>query len=242
MNVIICDDDHIYREAMRRSIESWVVLHGLEDVVITRGFASTEDLLEAWHKGLTIHIAFLDIEIPGEMNGLELAKAIRKTNEQASIVFVTNYSEYAYDGYSVNALRYLRKPICDHAMYECLDIAYHQWEFAQKQFIYIDQKKQRFALPLQHILYIEAAAHHILIHTIGKDPIKIRGYIRDIMEKLSADMFVQCHRSYIVNILYARSISKNHIAIVGNRFIPIGQKYMDAVLNRFKQYYQGATL
>lgn len=242
MNVAICDDDSIYREALRSSIQSWSGLHQLHEVVLVRNFASSEDLLEAWQSGLTIDIAFLDIQIPGEISGLELAKVIRKTNEHASIVFVTNYSEYAYDGYSVNALRYLRKPICDSSLYECLDIAYHQWEFAQKQFIYIDQKKQKFVLPLQHILYIEAAAHHLLIHPVEKEPIVYRSYIRDMMEKLSADMFVQCHRSYIVNILYARSIFQNHIAIAGNHSIPIGQKYMDAVLNRFKQYYQGATL
>lgn len=242
MHVAICDDDRIYREALRTTIESWSHLRQLQDVILIRSFASSEDLLEAWQNGLTIDIAFLDIQIPGEMSGLELAKTIRKTNEQASIVFVTNYSEYAYDGYSVNALRYLRKPICDGLVYECLNIAYHQWEFAKEQFIYIDQTKQKIVLPLQHILYIEAAGHHLFIHPIGKEPIEIRSYIKDIMKKLSDEMFVQCHRSYIVNILYARSISKNHIVIAGNHSIPIGQKYMDSALNKFKQYYQGTTL
>lgn len=242
VNIVICDDDRIYREALRSSIQSWSNLHQLQDVVIVRNYASSEDLLEAWQSGLNIDIAFLDIQIPGEISGLELAKVIRKTNEYASIVFVTNYSEYAYDGYSVNALRYLQKPICDSSVYECLDIAYRQWKFTQKQFLYIDQKKQKFVLLLQHILYIEAAGHRLLIHTVEKDPVEYKGYIKDMMEKLSADMFVQCHRSYIVNILFARSISQNHIIIAGNHSIPIGRKYMDTLLNRFKQYYQGATL
>ena len=55
-------------------------------------------------------------------------------------------------------------------------------------------------------------------------------------------MFVRCHRSYIVNILYARSISKRHIVMAGDYTVPIGEKYMSNALERFKQYYQGVTL
>ena len=149
MNVIICDDDSCYREALRNTIHSWALLHQLRNTIIVRCFDSSEEIFNACKNGLTIDIAFLDIQIPGEMNGLELAKSIRSTNEQASIVFVTNYSEYACDGYSVNALRYLQKPICDSMVYECLDIAYRQWEFAKEQFIYVNINKQKIVLPFQ---------------------------------------------------------------------------------------------
>lgn len=242
MNVIICDDDSCYREALRNTIHSWALLHQLRNTIIVRCFDSSEEIFNACKNGLTIDIAFLDIQIPGEMNGLELAKSIRSTNEQASIVFVTNYSEYACDGYSVNALRYLQKPICDSMVYECLDIAYRQWEFAKEQFIYVNINKKKIVLPFQYILYIEASAHRLRIHRVGKETLEVRSYIKDIIEKLPDEMFVRCHRSYIVNILYARSISKRHIVMAGDYTVPIGEKYMSNALERFKQYYQGVTL
>lgn len=242
MNVVICEDDSCNRDALRDTINGWTALHQRQDMVLVRCFASSEDLLAAWRSGLAIDLAFLDIQIPGEMSGLEFAKTIRLTNEQTSIVFITNYSEYAYDGYSVNALRYLQKPVGEERVYECLDIAYRQWELAKEQFIYIGQKKQKLVFPFRNILYIEAAVHNLQIYCIDKEPISIRSHIKEFMERLAKEGFVLCHRSYIVNLLYARSITKNAITLVGDHHIPIGLKYRENVLERFKQYYQGAML
>ena len=113
MNVIICDDDGYYRNALNDSVHRWTDACRFALTVVTHCFFSTEELLKAWKNGLVMDVVFLDIQIPGELSGLALAKKIRETDSQIPIVFITNYAEFACDGYSVNALRYLKKPVDD---------------------------------------------------------------------------------------------------------------------------------
>ncbi len=113
---------------------------------VSQAFASSEELLYAWENVLEMDMLFLDIQIPGEMSGLEVAKAIRKVDSQICIAFTTSYSEYACEGYSVSALRYLRKPIADEQLFECLDIAYQQWVYRQDSSIFLDAQRRKLAL------------------------------------------------------------------------------------------------
>lgn len=242
MNIIICDDAEIYLNSLSNAVKNWAITRHLQDVVSEKRFTSTEDLLEAWQAGLTMDVLFLDIQIPGEMSGMQLAKTIREIDDHVIIVFVTNFSEYACEGYCVNALRYIQKPIHEEPVFECLDIAYHQWEFAQAESIVIETKKQTLVLPYRDILFIEAYAHYLTINRASQQPIQIRGRIADICRMLPQEVFIRCHRGFVVNLCYARSISKSCIILVGNHSIPIGEKYMQSAFEKFRQYYQGVLL
>lgn len=241
MNIIICDDDRCIQEAIAGAVERWSLECNLNHAVVTHCFSSTEDLWEAWQKGLTVDLAFLDIDIPGELSGLEIARRIRQTDNQVTIVFITNYSEYACDGYSVNALRYLRKPASDAQLFECLEIAYRQWDYAQASSIFMDIRK-KIILPYKQLLFIEAKAHYLTIYCIQRDPFDIRCRLSDMLEELPEKMFVQCHRSFVVNLLYVRSVSRTRRTLAGTRQIPIGAKYSESVFEKVKQYYQGMSV
>lgn len=242
MNIIICDDDRSYQEAIADAVVRWSLDRNLSSTVITRCFSSTEDLWEAWKHGLIVDLAFLDIEIPGELSGLEVSRLIRQTDSQTSIVFITNYSEYACDGYSVNALRYLRKPTSDMQLFECLDIAYRQWDYAQAASIFMDVRKQKIILPYKQLLFFEAKAHYLSIHCTQQEPFKIRCRLSDMLEKLPKRLFVQCHRGFVVNLLYVRNVSRTVLTLAGNKQIPVGSKYADSVFEKVKQYYQGMSI
>lgn len=209
--------------------------------MVQHTYASTEDLLYAWENGLEMDILFLDIQIPGEMSGLDLAKKIRKKDSQVCIVFTTNYSEYACEGYSVSALRYLRKPVRDEQIFECLDISYRQWRYARGSSVLIDTQKQKIILPCKQILFIEIQGHYLSVHPIEDAPIQIRGNITSLAEKLPPQMFVQCHRSYIINLLYVRNITKSEIMLAGSVPIPVGIRYAEKVFEAVRLFYQGGV-
>lgn len=242
MNIIICDDDACYQKEIADAIGRWSIERHLCDAVITRCFSSTEDLWESRQNGLEIDVAFLDIEIPGELSGLEIARLIRKTDSQTAIIFITNYSEYACEGYSVNALRYFKKPISIPQLFECLDIAYRQWDYAQESSIFIDKRKQKILLPYKHLLYIEARAHYLVIYRTNQEPIEIRCRISDIIEKLPDKLFIQCHRGFVVNMLYIRNASRTTLTLAGGHQIPVGSRYAEAMFEKLKQYCQGMTI
>ena len=79
MNVIVCDDTDFYVSVLKDHIKHWSVSRQHQNATITHCFSSSEDLLYAWQSGLTIDVLFLDIQIPGEMSGMDLAKAIRRS-------------------------------------------------------------------------------------------------------------------------------------------------------------------
>lgn len=243
MNVVVCDDERLCCDTVANAISAWAKEANAEHAIIVRCFSSSEDLAEALQNGLFADMLFLDIQIPGELSGLELARQLRAANSQAVIVFVTNYAEYACEGYSVDALRYLRKPIQQKQITECMNIAFRRWSLSRSENIVINTRKSVVSLRYQDILYIEIAAHNLRFHTINQiDALETRGRLLDVVASLPSELFVRCHRSFLVNLMYVRQLSTNTLMIAGATVIPLGRKYKASVADAFDQFYQGMSL
>lgn len=239
MNVVICDDERSCIDQVKRCVETWSMQYHHTDAVMIHSFQSSEDLYEQYEKGLSIDMLFLDIQIPSEMSGMDVAKLIHEQNEYIPIAFITNYSEYACDGYYVNALRYIIKPIQQKVIDECLDIAWNRWVLAQSESISIQMGKQAILLPIRDIIWVEASAHFIKIEAVGIAPLEVRAKLSDYYSMLPHGMFAQCHRGFIVNIKYVRRIQPNQITLAGGKVIPVGRKYAAGFFELFNQYNQG---
>ena len=236
MRITICDDEPFYMEAINASIGRWSMKHGVP--VHVRMCQSSEDLLSEIEKQIPDDVYFLDIQFPGEVTGLFLAQEIRKRNEHSIIVFTTNYEDYAIEGYKVNALRYLQKPIMDVQIYECLDIAYHQWALLHDTYLVFESGRMAHRIAYKSVYYVESKAHYIEIHTIGNNNvIEIRCKLNDFMEKLPDEMFKRCHRSYVVNQMYVQSIGRNEVVLTGQERLPISTKYREDLLNGFRSLF-----
>ena len=239
MNVLICDDERSCVEQIKQCIVTWSAKRHHTEAVMIHSFLSSEDLYEQYEKGLPIDMLFLDIQIPSEMSGMDVAKLIHEQNEYIPIAFITNYSEYACDGYYVNALRYIIKPIQQNVIDECLDIAWNRWVLAQSESISIHMGKQAIILPIRDIILIEARAHFIKIEAVGITPLEVRAKLSDYISRLPHGMFAQCHRGFIVNIKYVRRIQPNQITLAGGKTVPVGRKYASSFFESFTQYNQG---
>ena len=239
MNVIICDDELECRDAIAEAVTAWAERNNHSNAVMIRAFSSSEDLLDAWEKGLSIDMLFLDIQIPNEMDGMNIAKAIFQRDEQIPIAFVTNYSEYACEGYLVNALRYILKPVQQQAIDDCMRIAWNHWQLAQTESIRIETGKQVMLVPARNILCIESFKHDLIITTTSNETLTVRGPISRYENLLPAGLFGQCHKSHIVNIMYVRKLDKGAATLIDGKTIPIGRKYASDFLQLFNQYNQG---
>lgn len=193
----------------------------------------------AWEKGLQIDMLFMDIQIPHELDGLKTAKIIFEKNEYIPIAFITNYAEYACEGYLVNALRYILKPIRQQDIDDCMNIAWKRWGLAQAESIRIETGKQIEVIPVQHILLIESFSHQLVFTLASGKSVEARGTIIQYIGMLSPDLFGQCHKSYLVNIMYVPKINNNSILLSNGRTVPIGRKYAASFYRLFNQYYQG---
>lgn len=239
MTIVICDDEQQYCDSIAAAVMEWAEVNHHTDAVMIRTYLSSEDLLEAWERGLQIDMLFLDIQIPRELDGMEVANTIFQRDEYIPIAFVTNYSEYACEGYRVNALRYILKPVRQQAIDDCMDIAWHRWKLAQTESIRIDTEKQTVLLPVQDVICVEAYDHQLLIYSTSDTPLEVRGRISDYEKVLPSSLFARCHRSYIVNVRYVRKLQRDLLMLAGGKSIPIGRKYSSAFIRLFNQYYQG---
>lgn len=118
MRIVICEDELVYQVALRQAIHHWQRTTGYNDIEIA-SYNSSEELLEQFEQKMEVDLFFIDIQIPGELNGVELARKIRQTQLDVTIVFCTNYNEYVYEGYTVNALRFLKKPVIQDEVFFC---------------------------------------------------------------------------------------------------------------------------
>lgn len=183
-----------------------------------------------------VDLLFLDIQMP-ELNGLEFSHMVP---EDTRIVFTTAFGQYALDGYKVNALDYLLKPISYTDFLQSVNKAV-QW-FNRKRgtdneptdkpdFIYVKSDYKLIQISLKDILYIEGLKDYVKIHLEGESrPILSLTSLKALEEKLPTDRFIRVHRSYIVQKQKIKVIDKARI-VFGKEYIPVSESYKQELQN-----------
>lgn len=163
MRIAICDDDPNTIEQLSHYIHTWMEQEKLSLPEIAQ-FNGAESFLFHWSPTADFDLLFLDIAM-GNISGIELAKIIRKINQDISIVFITGSREHILEGYEVDALHYILKPISRNDCFKCLDRAQKKLTKAVEQSLIIETSKKVQRITYSDILYIESVAHYITLHS-----------------------------------------------------------------------------
>ncbi len=175
-----------------------------------------------------VDLLFLDIQMP-DINGIEFSKIINKKN--TAVIFTTAFSEYAVEGFNVDAIDYLLKPIeYDRflkAVYKAKEyLDYLSSQELQEGYIFVKSDYQMVKINLKDILYIEGLDDYIKIYLQHKSILTLMT-LKTIAQKLPPKEFLRVHRSYIVPITRIENISKSKIKIA-DKEIPIGISYSES--------------
>ena len=180
-----------------------------------------------------VELVFLDIQMP-ELNGLELSRMLP---ESTRVVFTTAFEQYAVDGYRINALDYLLKPISYPEFLEACNKALqwftlvHQTENQPEQeikSIFVKSEYKLLQINLDQIRYIEGLKDYVKIYTEDSPhPILSLMNMKAMEQMLPASRFIRVHRSFIVSKEKIREIDRNRI-VFGDVYIPIGDSYKQA--------------
>ena len=176
--------------------------------------------------GKDIDLLFLDIQMP-ELNGLEFSKMV---DMHTRIVFTTAFDRYAIDGYKVNALDYLLKPISYVDFLQAANKAVQWFELLQQpkeeiQSIFVKSEYKLVQIELSKILYIEGLKDYLKIYEEDSPkPILSLMSMKAMEELLPASRFMRVHRSYIVQKNKIRIIDRGRI-VFGKNYIPISDSY-----------------
>lgn len=230
MKLAFCDDDQNIVSVLRDYAESWANSTGI--AVECKGFRNSEDFLLAWTSSSMFDAIFLDIKME-RLSGIELAKVIRSISAEVSIVFITGYSEFALDGYSVDAASYLLKPVSRDAFHECMGRLTRRISHDQQKAFLVEKNGQTIKFRHSELLYFEVHSHMITVHTT-RGVIDFRARMSDIEEDLTPeDGFVRIHRSFLVNIKQVRVMDKASVVMENGVRLSIGRSYSREAYNEY---------
>lgn len=225
--IAICDDEQIEIEKLSAIVAAWSDQCGSPCEI--RSFASAEAFLFAYEDDKVYDILLLDVEMKG-ISGIELAKLIRADSNRAEIVFITSHFEFVGEGYEVDALHYLVKPISEAKLMEVLSKAAAKLS-VEPPYVVITCEGETIKLYESDILYIESFLHYLVIHTKGRE-YRIKESMASFEGKLSDDFF-RVHRSYLVSLKAITRISRTAVTVDDKIDIPVARGKYDAINRAF---------
>lgn len=230
LTIAICDDNEEQITALRRLLGEWA--ESKPFALVIDEYVSAESFLFSY-PDKPCDLLLLDIEMRA-LNGMALAKKLRANGDMLPIVFVTGYPEYMSEGYEVEALHYLLKPVDKDKLFSVLD-KYVKRRKSEKEILLQCGDTVVHSAP-DTIVYCEAMGKrsHIKLSD-GKTLVCDTG-ISGIREILT-DEFVSCHRSYVVNLRYVRSIGKDGLTLDGGESIPVSRRLYKEINEKFIGYY-----
>ncbi len=198
-----------------------------------KSYSSPLEFLEEYQN--EAELIFLDIRMPG-INGMDVAKEIRKKDSLVTIVFITSLQQYAINGYEVNAEDYILKPI-------------HYPEFKMKLFRIIKSVSSKdgsymtiilnsgiVKIPYSSIVFVETSFHNVLIHDYDGATHKKHISMKEAEEELSAPNFLRINSSYLVNLDYCREIDHDSMILFDGTSLKISRPRITDVIGAFARY------
>lgn len=237
MKIAIVEDEREHRELIKKYIEDACESKSIRYQIFE--FESGEQFLFE-NEDINADVAFLDIQMPG-ISGVELARKLRENNNDISIVFATGIDDYIEEGYELEAIHYLKKPIDKGKVSLCMDRIHKKSD--DSRYILIDTNDGKYKMNLKEIVSVEARAHNTMI-TINKgdsyETVESVSSLGEMEQKLvSAAGFQKTHRSYLVNLLYVKNITKTDVIMDNGSVIPLSRRMYKEVNENFIRYFIG---
>lgn len=179
-----------------------------------------------------VDLLFVDINMP-DLNGMDFVKSLE---QKLPVIFTTAYSEFAFEGFQVDALDYLLKPISYALFLKSANKAKAWFDLNQKvpetppqmqDYLFVKAEHRLIRIYLADIKYIEGSNEYIIIHLLKDKPVTTLMRMKNIESELPENLFMRVHRSFIVNLTQVKVIERNRIIFDEKIYIPIGEQYKD---------------
>lgn len=183
----------------------------------------------------TVDLVFVDISMP-DLNGIDFAKSLSK---QIKIIFITAHSEFAYEGFQIDAADYLLKPISFTDFLRSVNKVNERYfrqnsslpEIHQsRDYLFIKSEYRIIRINFKDIKYIESKREYVKIYLEGNEPIKSLMSMKKMEETLPENIFMRVHRSFIVNLDKITIVERNRIVFDNKVYIPISENYGEKFL------------
>lgn len=229
--IAICEDNTAHAEYAAALVKDW----GERNMHIVRisSFENAESFWFQYAEDKSFDILLLDVEM-GKMSGVELAKRIRQQNREVQIIFITGYMDYIAEGYDVEALHYLLKPVSKEKLESVLNRAALRVK-NQERSILLHAGDEMIRIPLYEIRYLEVQKNYVTIH--AKENYEVKMPLRELEKELD-DSFFKTGRSWWVNLRYVMRTAKNEVVLKDGAQIPLSRGLYDKINHTIIEYFQ----
>ena len=222
--IVICDDCPADSSYVSAFVREWAELNGHE-IEMTL-FDSAEKFLSFYEEGGRSDLLLLDIEMPG-MDGVTLARKLRKYNETMQIVFVTGYSDYISEGYDVSALHYLMKPVKKEKLHEVLSRAADRIQ-KNERMLTLEVSGELVRVPVHEISYLDVSQNYVTVH--AKKEYTVKRALAEFDKELD-ERFFRAGRACIINLTMVQRVTKTEVYLTGGIAVPL-PRGMDKQISR----------
>ncbi len=222
VKIAVCDDSESDRKYISGLVHQWAVKTGRTVHITT--FSSAENFLFCYSEEKDYDILLLDIEMGG-IDGVAMAKRIRRENDTVQIVFITGYSDYISEGYEVAALHYLMKPVKEDKLFSVLDRAVVKL-IKNERVLNIKSGGEMIRIPVYQIRYADVYGNYVTIHAAEDFTVKMT---LGELEKDLDDRFYRVSRSVVVNLTFISRVTKREIKLNDGTSVPLPRGAFDGV-------------
>lgn len=215
--VAIVDDSETDAEYVGSLLKAWA--QDRQTNVHAERFVSAENFLFRYADEKAWDVLLLDIEM-GAMDGVQLAKKLRQTNQTVQLVFITGFPDFMAEGYEVSALHYLMKPVRREKLFAVLDKAAENLRKQEKR-LRVAFDRQTELIPLSQITYIEAQKQYVVVHTQAGE-YRMKATLADTEKELD-EYFLKCQRSFLVNLRHVLRIGRDCVELKNGTQVPISR-------------------
>lgn len=225
MQIAVCDD------CMEDVLSLKKFLEGHEVSV----YSDADSLLaDIDNKRIQYDLYLLDIYMEESMNGLELARRLRKVQEEALICFISTSDDFYREAYDLYAVQYLIKPVKEESLKNLLRKVQKILDReGEKKLIYSWWGKNGL-IPYGKIRYISSRGHTIYIYCTDGKIQESTGKLNDLEHQVCDDILIRCHQSFIVNMYHVEGLSGTNLIVAGEQ-IPVSRRYYDKVKKRYRE-------
>lgn len=208
IKIAVVDDDPRDRETLA---EHFRRLSGEDGQKIQLAlFSSGEELLSRMDG--SCDLICLDIDLKGELDGMETARRIRQRDQIVTIVFITNMAQMAVAGYEVHAYDFIVKPVSYYTFALKMKGALRLAERQKERTLILSTPDGLEKMPLRDLYYVETDGHYLCFHT-ARGILRQKSSMRDLVQKLKEPSFALCSQSYLVNLEHVSAVSKEDVRV-----------------------------
>ncbi|MGB8194566.1 MAG: LytTR family DNA-binding domain-containing protein [Chitinophagaceae bacterium] len=221
---VAIDDEPLALELIKQYVEQFPMLK------MVRSFhdaISGAEFLRAY----PVDLLFIDINMP-DITGIDLVRSLK---EKPLTIFTTAYKKFAFEGFELEAIDYLLKPIDFERFKKAVNRAIEFYQYKQgtnkeqEESLFVRSEYRMLKIPLSQIDYIESLEDYVKIHLTGERPVMSLMTLKNVLEKLPAGQFKRIHRSYIVPVNKVKSILNRKVQLSNNVELPVSNNYIDFI-------------